>query len=144
MVIFMLRLLNFQRNIPQYPLYSRMVRAQSWTWCCIREKSLHPFSLFAICPACNLVEYVWNLMAHTDTREGKWRGNRRMEWVASTLTLPWNMVYPALLTLMRTPRLPAADWTDAPTDGLVRFDERRNLVSVRVSSRFKRSLHVQN
>ena len=31
------------------------------------------------------VERVWNLMAHGDTREGKWRGNWRMEWVASTL-----------------------------------------------------------
>ena len=60
-----------------------------------------------------------------------------MEWVASTLTPPPNVVYPALLTLMRTPRLPAVDWTDAPTDlnGLVRFEERRNLVSARVPSR---------
>jgi len=27
-------------------------------------------------------------MAHGDAREGKRRGNWRMEWVASTLTLP--------------------------------------------------------
>ena len=41
------------------------------------------------------------------------------------------MVYPALLPLIRIPRLPAVDWTDAPADlnGLVRFAERRNLVS---------------
>ena len=41
------------------------------------------------------------------------------------------MVYPALLPLMRTPRLPVVDWTGAPADlnGLVRFAERRNLVS---------------
>jgi len=38
-----------------------------------------------------------------------------MEWVASTLMPPPNVVYPALLKLMRTPRLPAVDWTDAPT-----------------------------
>jgi hypothetical protein len=51
-------------------------------------------------------------------------------------------VYPALLPLMRTPRLPVVDRTDAPADltGLVRFAERRNLVSARVPSRFKRSL----
>jgi hypothetical protein len=30
------------------------------------------------------VEYSWNVMAHGDAREGKWRGNWRMEWVAST------------------------------------------------------------
>jgi hypothetical protein len=48
------------------------------------------------------------------------------------------MVYPALLPLMRTPRLPVVDWTDAPADlnGLVRFAERRNLASARVPSRF--------
>jgi len=27
----------------------------------------------------------WNVMAHGDARDGKWRGNWRMEWVASTL-----------------------------------------------------------
>ena len=80
------------------------------------------------------LELVQNLVAHGDAREGKRRGNWRMEWVASTLTPPPNVVYPALLRLMRTPRLPAVDWTDAPTDlnGLVRLGERRNLVSARV------------
>ena len=52
------------------------------------------------------------------------------------------MVYPALLTLMRTPRLPAVNWPDSPTDlnGLVNFGERRNLVSTRVPSGFKRAI----
>jgi hypothetical protein len=70
--------------------------------------------------------------------------DQSMEWVAITLTLPLNVVYPALLTLTRTPRLPAVDWTDAPADlnRLVRFGERRNLVSARVPSRFKRGLHA--
>ena len=81
-------------------------------------------------------------MAYGDAGEGKWRGNWRMELVASTLTVPRNVVYPALLPLMRTPRLPGVDWTDAPADlnGLVRFGERRNLVSARVPSRFKRAI----
>ena len=89
------------------------------------------------------VECFWNLKAHGDTWEGKWRGNWRMEWVASTLILSRNMVYPALLTLMRTARLPAVDWTDASADlnGLVRFGERRNLVSALVPSHFKRTIH---
>ena len=53
-------------------------------------------------------------------------------------------MYPALLPLMRTPRLPVVDRTDAPADlnGLVLFAERRNLVSARVPSHFKRSLIV--
>ena len=82
------------------------------------------------------------------------------------------MVYPALLPLMCTPRLPVVNWTDAPADltlillmwriwlttnnackwqmrfnsafkglnGLVRFAERRNLVSACVPSHFKRSV----
>jgi len=32
-----------------------------------------------------IVESSWNVMAHGDAREEKWRGNWRMEWVASTL-----------------------------------------------------------
>jgi hypothetical protein len=55
------------------------------------------------------------------------------------------MVYPALLPLMRTPRLPVVERTDAPVDlnGLVRFAERRNLVSARVPSHFKRILQLK-
>ena len=47
-----------------------------------------------------------------------------------------------LLPLMRTPQMPVVDWTDAPAylNGLVRFVERRNLVSARVPSHFKLSL----
>ena len=29
-------------------------------------------------------EFSWNVMAHSDAREGKWRGNWRMEWVTIT------------------------------------------------------------
>ena len=62
----------------------------------------------------NVLESSWNVMAHGDARVGKWRGSWRMERVDSTLTLPRNTVYPALIPLMRTPRLPVVDWTDAP------------------------------
>ena len=40
-------------------------------------QTFFPFSI--------VVESSWNVMAHGDAREGKWRGNWRMEWVASTL-----------------------------------------------------------
>ena len=87
-------------------------------------------------PAQSQVYCVRNVVAHGDARVGKWRGNWRMEWVASTRTRPRDVVYPALLTMMRTPRLPAVDWTDSPADlnGLVRLGERQNLVSARVPS----------
>jgi len=29
------------------------------------------------------IESSWNVMAHGDTQEEKWRGNKRMEWVTS-------------------------------------------------------------
>jgi len=66
----------------------------------------------------------------------------RMEWLASTITPPPNVVYPTLFKLMRTPRLLAVDWTDVPTalNGLVRFRERRNLVSAHVPSPSARAL----
>ena len=53
-------------------------------------------------------------------------------------------MYPALLPLIRTPRLPVVEWNDTPADlnGLVRFAERRYLVSERVPSHFKRSLQL--
>jgi len=35
--------------------------------------------------SCMYVESCWNVVAHGDAREGKWRGNWRMEWIASTL-----------------------------------------------------------
>jgi len=53
------------------------------------------------------------------------------------------MVHPALLLLMRTPRLPVVELNDTPADlnGLFRFAERLNPVSARVPSHFKRILH---
>ena len=53
-------------------------------------------------------------------------------------------MYPALLQLMCTHRMPVVDSTDAPADlnGLVLFAERRNLVSARVPSHFKRILLI--
>ena len=43
----------------------------------------------------HVLELVRNLVAHGDAGVGKWRGNWRMEWVASILTPPPNVDYPA-------------------------------------------------
>jgi hypothetical protein len=77
----------------------------------------------------------WHTVTHgrgSEGETGEWSG-----WPVP-FTLPRNMMYPALLPLMSTPRLPVVDWTDAPADlnGLVRFAERRNIFSARVPSRF--------
>jgi hypothetical protein len=49
------------------------------------------------------------------------------------------MVYPALLPLMRTPRLPVVNRTHAPADlnGFIHFAKRQNMVSARVLPHFK-------
>jgi hypothetical protein len=112
-----------------------------------KPSSTNWFPIWTLIPLLMLkkvVESSWKLMAHGDAREGKWRGNWWLEWVASTLTLTRNTVYPALLTLMRTPRLSVLDWTGGPADlnGLARFAERPTLFSARVPSHFKRSLQI--
>jgi hypothetical protein len=87
------------------------------------------------------VEMWWHTVTHgrgSEGETGEWSGK------PVPFTLPQKMVYPALLPLTRTPRLPVVEWTDAPADlnGLVRFAERWNLVSARVSSHFNWSLAV--
>jgi len=78
----------------------------------------------------------WRTGGEVKGKTGEWSG------YSILFTLPRNMVYPALLPLTRTPRLPVVDWTDTPDNlnGLVRFAERRNLVSARVPLLFKCSL----
>jgi len=74
-------------------------------------------------------------MAHGDAREGKWRGNLRMEWVASTLHTTSEHGVSSITT--------ADAHTSADLNGLVRFVERLNLVSAHVPSHFERSLHPE-
>jgi hypothetical protein len=88
----------------------------------------------------------WNVMAHGDAREGKWRGNWRMEWVASILHTTSEHGVSSITTITTADAYTsAAHWTDAPANlnGLVRFAERRNLVSARVPSHIKHSLTSQ-
>jgi len=90
-----------------------------------------------------LLESSWNVMAHGDTREGKWRGSWRMEWVASTPHTTSehgisNIITADAHTSAASSRL---NWRPpADLNGLVRFAETRNLVSTRVPSHFKRSI----
>jgi len=90
-----------------------------------------------------VLEFSWNVMAYGDAQEGKWRGNWRMEWGSqypSHYLGTWCIQH--YYRWCRTPRLPVVNWTDPSADlnGLVRFAERRNLVSASVPSRFKSSL----
>jgi hypothetical protein len=56
------------------------------------EKVLNSYQMHAKMHYDQYLLYMWpeldsslNVMSHGDVREGKWRGNWRMEWVASTL-----------------------------------------------------------
>jgi hypothetical protein len=91
-----------------------------------------------------LVESSWNVMAHCDAWEGKWRGNWWKEWVASTLHTTSDHGVSSITTAdahtsAASSRLNWHPSTDL--SGLVRFAERWNLVSARVPSHFKQSLH---
>ena len=89
------------------------------------------------------VESSWNVMAHGDAREGTWRGNWRMEWVASTLHTTSEHGVCSITTADAHTSAASSrlNWRPhAYLNGLVRFAERRNLVSTRVPSHFKRSL----
>ena len=57
------------------------IPAGRWFGVCKSECDWHEHGLLS------LVDSSWNVMAHGDAREGKWRGNWRMEWVASRLRL---------------------------------------------------------
>jgi hypothetical protein len=89
------------------------------------------------------VESNWNVMAHGDTREGKWRENRRMELVVSTLHTTSEHGAPSITTAdaHNSAASSRLNWrTPADLNGPVRFAETRNLVSARAPSHFKRGL----
>jgi len=92
-----------------------------------------------------LVDSSWNVMAHGDAREGKWRGNWRMEWVASILHTTSERGVSSIITadVHTSAASNRLNWRPpADLNGLVHFAERRNLVSARVPSHFKRSLQL--
>jgi len=96
-----------------------------------------------ICEMRALVQYSWNMMAHGDAREGKCWGK-----LANGLGIQYSLHYLETCCIQHYYRwcahlaCPVVDWTDALADlnGLAHFAERRNLISARVSSHFKRSL----
>ena len=76
-------------------IFSENVNTYStpWRWMLLYSLIMHRVDRIGtwrnITNAASLYYYVtessWSAMAHADTREGKWRGNWRTEWVASTL-----------------------------------------------------------
>ena len=98
----------------------------------LRLYLLLPYSMY------KFVESSWNVMSHGDKREGKWRGNWRMEWVASTLHTTWERVVSSINNA--DAQISAAssrlNWRPRRFKWTRPFAERRNLVSARVPSHF--------
>ena len=91
------------------------------------------------------LEVSWDMMAHGDARYGKWRGNKRVEWVASTLHTTSEHGVSSITTADAHTSAASSrlNWRPpADLNGLVRFAERRNLVSARVPSHFNWPLPV--
>jgi hypothetical protein len=70
-LFFFLFLLFFSSSSRQL-LYCRNSASQVQAWVTVMRVAV-------------VVDSSWNVMAHGDAREGKWRGNWWMEWVASIL-----------------------------------------------------------
>jgi len=90
-----------------------------------------------------MLDSSWNVMAHGDARLGKWRGNWRMERVASTLHTTSEHGVSCITTADAHTSAAGSrlNWRPpADLNGLVRFAERRNLISARVPSHFKLSI----
>jgi len=87
-------------------------------------------------------EMWWHTVTHgwrSEGKTGEWSGYPvSVTWLQNTGLHEQYKPY----RLMCTVRLPVVEWTDFPAilNGLVRCAERRNLVSARVPSYFKRSL----
>jgi len=58
-------------------LWHGVFKLLAYSWLTLQKKALLYHKAF--------VDSSWNVMAHGDAREGKWRGNWRMECVASNL-----------------------------------------------------------
>ena len=86
-----------------------------------------------------LVDSSSNVMAQSDAWEGKWRGNWRLEWVASTLHTTSEHGVSSITTAdaHNSAASSRLNWRPpADLNGLVRFAEKRNLVSAHVPSHY--------
>ena len=82
---------NEAKNEPSIILGCRWHQYRSWdlnraSYMIFTHSFMHSFNVFARNPWwSSAVDSSWNVMAHGDVLEGKWRGKWRMQWVASTL-----------------------------------------------------------
>ena len=98
------------------------------------------FVILFACDVGQLLDSSWNVIAHGDAQEGKWRGNWRMDWVASTLHTTSEHGVSSITTADAHTSAASSrlNWRPpADLNGLVRFAERRNLVSAACAITFQ-------
>ena len=118
------------------------VKPQASPMFSIKKSSVYAASIRAV-----LVQSSWNVMAHGDAGEGKWRGNWRMQCVASTLHSNSEHGVSTITTADAHTSAASSrlNWRPlADLNAFVRFAERLNLVSARVPSHFNWPLPVNN
>ena len=90
------------------------------------------------------VESSWNVTAHGDARQGKWKGYWRMEWVASTLHTTSEHGVSSITTADAHTSAASSqlNWRP-PSDlnGLVRFAERDEIWFLRVCHHISNAVH---
>ena len=126
--------------LSRFPVYRGSVLGRFY---CISASVPTPW----ICPAweTQLLDSNWNVMAHGDAREGKWRGNWQIDWVTSTVHTTSENGIPSITTADAHTSSACSRLNWRPTPILMDsslFAERRNLASARVPSHFRRSIAV--
>ena len=88
------------------------------------------------------VESSWNVMAHGDARERKWRGNWGMEWVANSLHTTSEHGVSSITTAEAHNSTASGrlNWSSCRFKWTSPFRRKWNQVSARVPSHFKRNL----
>jgi len=127
-----------EKSVQQERSESFEVAEYSWFTSCARTQLLITL-LGANCETRLLAS------SHRDAREGKWRGNWRMQWVASTLHTTSEHGVSSITTADAHTAAASSrlNWRPpADLNGRIRSAERRNVVSGRVPSHFKRSLPI--
>ena len=118
---------NAVRNLPATWTVSKRYKAQD-----LRLSQLNTTTFWD-------ADSSWNVTAHGDVQEGKWRGNWRMQWIASTLLTTSEHGISSITTADAHTSAASSRLTWRPPadlNGLVRFAEKVNLVSARVPSHF--------
>jgi len=124
-------------------IYLQLLDSKSFPYVILLHLHCLPNSTWVILESHSRTEHVvhssWNVMAHRGARDGKWRGNWRIEWVTSTLhtTSVHGVSSITAADLCTSAAGSRMNWRPpADLNWLICFAKRQNLVSACVPSDF--------